>query len=317
MPAHTQVRLIACSGYAPDADTINRGLAWLDGQGYAVANPEILDRRHLRFGGTDEERLADLHGIGLDCGGAPGSTLTLAVRGGYGASRLLDRIDFARIAEQATASGTPIVGHSDFTAFQLAYLAHAGGVSFGGPMLLADFGCPTVDDFMWRHFEGVLHHDDYTIAVEAPQRGGAPFSGELEGTLWGGNLAMICSMLGTPYFPRVEGGILFVEDVNEPPYRVERLLLQLEQAGVLAQQKALLLGDFSAWRVTDYDNGYDMDTVVSYLQKRLPIPVLTGLPFGHCVRKLTLPVGARCQLRCEAAGYRMRLTGHPVLRRPA
>ncbi|MBY4897960.1 muramoyltetrapeptide carboxypeptidase [Cupriavidus sp. AU9028] len=311
MSAHTQVRLIACSGYAPDADTVNRGLAWLDSHGYGVDNPDILRRRHLRFGGTDDQRLADLHAIGTDQ--ACARTITLAVRGGYGASRLLGRIDFERIAGQARASRTPIVGHSDFTAFQLAYLARAGGISFAGPMLLADFGAPQVDDFMWRHFEGVLRHEEYPIAVEAPQPAGVPFSGDLQGTLWGGNLAMICSLLGTPYFPRIEGGILFVEDVNEPPYRVERLLLQLEQAGVLAQQKALLLGDLSAYRVTDYDNGYDMDTVVGYLQQRLQIPVLTGLPFGHCARKLTLPVGGQCTLRCTQHGYDLRLSGHPVL----
>ncbi len=88
--------------------------------------------------------------------------------------------------------------------------------------------------------------------------------------------------------------MLFLEDINEPPYRVERMLIQLRQAGVLGAQRAIVLGDFSNYRVTDYDNGYDMDAVVAYLRDQLPVPVLTGLPFGHCARKLTLPVGARC-----------------------
>ncbi|CAG9164421.1 muramoyltetrapeptide carboxypeptidase [Cupriavidus pampae] len=304
----TVVRLIAPSGYPHDDATAARGCAWLADHGYRVANPEVLARRHYRFAGTDDERLADLHGIGT---GGQGE-LVLAVRGGYGMARLLDRIDFARIAEQARATQPVIVGHSDFTAFQLAYLAATGGVTFAGPMLLADFGPDTVDAYMWRHFEGVLRDPGYEVEVAAPQAHGQPFSGTIEGTLWGGNLAMLGTLLGTPYLPRIEGGILFLEDINEPPYRVERLLLQLQQAGVLASQRAIVLGDFSNYRTTEYDNGYDMDTVFAYLQDRLPIPLITGLPFGHCARKLTLPVGAQARLAARADGFTLAFSGYPV-----
>ena len=301
-----EVRLIASSGYPHDVAVAARGCAWLKHHGYHVGNADILARRYLRFGGTDDERLADLHAIGT--GGA--RELTLAVRGGYGLARLLDRIDFARIAEQARASGTPIVGHSDFTAFQLAYLAATGGVTFAGPMLLADFGEEHVDPFMWQHFEGVLRNPSYQVEVEAPQAGPAV---TVEGTLWGGNLAMLCSLAGTPYLPKVAGGILFLEDINEPPYRVERMLLQLLQAGVLATQQAIVLGDFSNYRTTDYDNGYNMDAVFDYVRAQLRIPVLTGLPFGHCPRKLTLPVGGQARLAARADGFTLSLSGYPTL----
>ncbi|AZG14346.1 muramoyltetrapeptide carboxypeptidase [Cupriavidus pauculus] len=301
------VRLIAASGYPHDMTVAERGCAWLAGHGYRVANPDILARRHLRFGGTDAERLADLHAIGT--GAAP--ELTLAVRGGYGLARLLGQIDFARIADQARASGTPIVGHSDFTAFQLAYLAATGGVTFAGPMLLADFGPELVDPYMWQHFDAILRQPAYRIEVPAPQA--APGTGTIEGTLWGGNLAMLCSLLGTPYLPTVDGGILFLEDINEPPYRVERMLLQLLQAGVLDRQQAIVLGDFSNYRTTDYDNGYDMDAVFDYLRARLRVPVLTGLPFGHCPRKLTLPVGGQARLEASAEGFTLALSGYPTL----
>lgn len=313
MNAPIEVRLLAPSGYPHDMAVATRGCDWLRAHGYRVANPEVLDRRHQRFGGTDDERLADLHGIGTGASGA----LTLAVRGGYGLARLLPRIDFHRIAAQARRAATPIVGHSDFTAFQLAYLAKAGGISLAGPMLLADFGAEPVDAFMWRHFEGLLRASSYTVDIDAPQDGGQPFSGEVAGTLWGGNLAMLCSLLGTPYLPQVEGGILFLEDVNEPPYRVERMLLQLEQAGVLGAQRAILLGDFSSYRVGDYDNGYDLPAVVAYLRERLPVPIVTGLPFGHCPRKLTLPVGGQGALRATADGFTLTMSGHPLLARPA
>lgn len=217
---------------------------------------------------------------------------------------------FGRIAEQASASGTPIVGHSDFTAFQLAYLAKAGGVSFAGPMLLADFGEEHVDSFMWRHFEGILRAPVHDIEVEAPQMA-APATAE--GTLWGGNLAMLCTLLGTPYMPNIDGGILFLEDINEPPYRVERMLLQLLHAGVLARQQAIVLGDFSNYRTTDYDNGYNMDAVFDFVREQLRIPVLTGLPFGHCPRKLTLPVGGNARLTARADGFVLSLSGYPTL----
>jgi muramoyltetrapeptide carboxypeptidase len=306
---HTPVRLIAASGYPHDDAVAARGCAWLASHGYRVENPEVLARRYLRFAGTDEERLADLHAIGS---GAPGE-LALAVRGGYGLARLLECIDFSHIARQARDSGTPIVGHSDFTAFQLGLLAQTGAISFAGPMLLADFGAPVADPYMWEHFQAVLRHAAHTVEVVSPQAGGQPFSGEVAGTLWGGNLAMICSLLGTRFMPRVEGGILFLEDVNEPPYRVERMLLQLWQAGILDTQRAIVLGDFSNYRTTDYDNGYDMDAVVAYLHERLPVPVLTGLPFGHCPRKLTLPVGAPARLSAHAAGFTLTFSGYPTL----
>lgn len=313
---HTPVRLIAASGYPHDDAVAARGCAWLASHGYRIDNPQVLARRHLRFAGTDDERLADLHAIGSGAteiaGGGTGQ-LALAVRGGYGLARLLERIDFARIAEQARATGTVIVGHSDFTAFQLALLAQTGAVSLAGPMLLADFGAPVADAFMWEHFEAVVRHASHTVEVAAPQAGGQPFSGEVAGTLWGGNLAMVCSLLGTRFMPTVEGGILFLEDVNEPPYRVERMLLQLWQAGVLATQHAIVLGDFSSYRTTDYDNGYDMDAVVAYLRERLPVPVVTGLPFGHCPRKLTLPVGAPARLTAHAGGFTLAFSGYPSL----
>ncbi|MGO4765013.1 muramoyltetrapeptide carboxypeptidase [Cupriavidus sp. 2KB_3] len=307
MSESIEVRLIASSGYPHDVAIAARGCAWLKHHGYHVGNADVLARRYLRFGGTDAERLADLHAIGT---GAQ-RELTLAVRGGYGLGRLLGKIDFARIADRARASGTPIVGHSDFTAFQLAYLAATGGVTFAGPMLLADFGAEPVDAYMWQHFEAILRDPAYTVTVEAPQTLARPVA--VAGTLWGGNLAMLCSLLGTPYMPKIDGGILFLEDINEPPYRIERMLLQLAQAGVLARQQALVLGDFSNYRTTDYDNGYDMGAVFDYVRAEVGIPVLTGLPFGHCPRKLTLPVGAQARLTAQADGFTLALSGYPTL----
>ena len=125
----------------------------------------------------------------------------------------------------------------------------------------------------------------------------AGFDGlDVKGKLWGGNLSMVQSLLGTPHWPKVRGGVLFLEDINEHPYRVERALLQLHQAGVLAQQKAVLLGDFSGWRKSPLDRGYTLKSAVAHLRSVCATPILTGLPFGHVPTKLTLPVGAKVQL---------------------
>jgi len=121
----------------------------------------------------------------------------------------------------------------------------------------------------------------------------------VKGLLWGGNLTVLCSLLGTPHWPAVKGGILFLEDVNEHPYRVERMLLQLEQAGVLRQQKAVVLGAFSGWKPTPLDRGYGMKAVLARLRSASRTPMLSGLPFGHVHPKVSLPVGRRVQLLVE------------------
>jgi muramoyltetrapeptide carboxypeptidase len=126
----------------------------------------------------------------------------------------------------------------------------------------------------------------------------------VRGTLWGGNLTMLTSLLGTKWFPKVEGGILFLEDIGEHPYRLERMLLQLLQAGVLARQGAIMFGDFSGYQLAANDNGYSFDVVVQYIRQLTDTPVLTGLPFGHCRDKLTLPVGGVAEIESLRGGYR-------------
>ena len=121
-----------------------------------------------------------------------------------------------------------------------------------------------------------------------------------DGVLWGGNLSVLVSMLGTPYFPQIDKGVLFLEDVGEHPYRIERMLTQLLHAGVLARQKAIVLGQFTNFKlVPAHDKGFKLDTVVSWLRSQTKTPVLTGLPFGHVPTKVLLPVGAKVDLVTE------------------
>jgi muramoyltetrapeptide carboxypeptidase len=120
-----------------------------------------------------------------------------------------------------------------------------------------------------------------------------------DAVLWGGNLAMLSSLVGTPYLPAVKGGILFIEDVAEHPYRVERMLTQLLHAGVLGQQKAIIFGQFTNYSLVPHDKGFKLASVIGWLQSKVKARVLTGLPFGHVATKVMLPVGLKTTLAVE------------------
>jgi muramoyltetrapeptide carboxypeptidase len=295
------IGVIAPSGYAADPSAFQRGLARLRELGHTVKDYSADTPRHQRFAATDEQRIAQIHAAACD----PDVELVMALRGGYGLSRLLPQIDFALLA----ASGKPWVGHSDFTALQLGLLATTGASSVAGPMICDDFSRDDISDFTHRHFWDCITSEAYRIEVVVS---GNP-TVNVQGKLWGGNLAMLCHLAGTRWMPKVDGGILFVEDVNEHPYRVERMLLQLAYAGVLDQQQALVLGDFSGYKLSDYDNGYDFAAMVDYLRSRFKLPVLQGLPFGHVRDKLTLPIGGDCVLESGAAGFSLQLSGYATL----
>lgn len=295
------VAIIAPSGYPADDSALARGIALLQEQGCQIHNYYDPTASYERFGGTPAFCKAQLEAAIAN----PEVQIVMAVRGGYGLSRLLPALDLAQLA----ASGKIFVGHSDFTVLQMALLAQSGIVSFAGPMVCSDFGREQASDFTLQHFWECLGYPTHRIAV--PVAGNPAV--DAEGTLWGGNLTILNHLLGTPYFPQIKNGILFIEDINEHPYRIERMLLQLLHAGVLAQQRAIILGDFSGYRVTDYDRGYDFAAMLAFIRSQLAIPVLTGLPFGHVADKLTLPVGGHAQLASDENGFQLTLSAYPWL----
>jgi muramoyltetrapeptide carboxypeptidase len=198
----------------------------------------------------------------------------------------------------------------------MGLLAKTGAVTLAGPMLNFDFACQgeqgegvTPNALMWQHFQKAVNKRKLDCSVKTPQTYlKSSAAGQASGMLWGGNLAVLAGLVGTPYLPTKEqtsGGILFLEDVNEHPYRIERMLMQLLDAGVLSNQSAIVLGGFSAYRLSDHDRGYTLESAIAAVSKRLPdhIPVLTGLPFGHQAEKLTLPVGAQAHIQYDASGF--------------
>jgi muramoyltetrapeptide carboxypeptidase len=300
------IALIAPGGYAPEADAVARGIARLESQGILVHNYYEHDKRHLRFGGTDEARLAQLNAAASD----PDVQVVIALRGQYGMSRLLHKIDFDRMAD----SGKIFVGFSDITAFHMGLYARRGAISYAGPMFAGDFGAAEPVDFTLDDFWHCLAGPTHTVAAKEGTAGDGNPPLDVSGTVWGGNLAMIMSLAGTEYFPQIGGGILFLEDIGEHPYRVERMLLQLMQMGVLARQRAIVLGDISGYRLSPADNGYNFEEMLAYLRATLPCPVLTGLEFGHIPRRVTMPFGAKGRLVSDAEGWRLSLSDYPTVR---
>ena len=296
--------LIAPSGYCINQEAAARGVARLEAAGHEVRHREVIARRWQRFAGSDAERLADLNELTTLAGK---NMIVMPVRGGYGASRLLASVDWAGLARRQQQEPLLICGHSDFTAFQMGLLKH-GVISFSGPMLAGNVGAETVDAFTERHFWLALRNDTFTVEWHGD---GQPC--KAQGTLWGGNLAMLVSLIGTPWMPDIDNGILVLEDINEHPFRVERMLLQLHHAGILSRQRAVILGSFSGSAPNDYDAGYSLEAMIAFMRSQLSVPLIAGLAFGHEPQTVTLPLGAQAALEHDGEHTRLTLTGHSVL----
>ncbi len=235
----------------------------------------------------------------------------MGLRGGYGAARILPHIDFASLGARMRERGTLFFGFSDVCAVQLALLAKGNMMSFAGPMAYSEFGKPSPSVFTMDAFIKGATQNRLTVDVPYIQRADV----ETEGTLWGGNLSVLASLAGTPYMPDIDGGILFLEDVGEQPYRIERMLNTLYLSGILGKQRAIIFGNFRMGNIRDvYDSSYDFSTVVNHISRTAKIPVLTGFPFGHIADKITFPLGAHAKVRSRSdGGYSVEFDSYPTL----
>lgn len=298
------------SGRMISFDSANRALDFLQIQGFELLNTSVFKRSYQRFAGTDQERADEINSF-CDKVHKIGPFIALATRGGYGLSRILPLIDWDKLG-QAVQQGLKIVGHSDLTALHLALLKMTGQISYSGPMLSFDFGRDALiasEDFTYQHFKSIVLNGHLKLEVQQAQTYLQHSINIENATLWGGNLSMVQNLIGTQYFPGLyANSILFLEDVNEHPYRIERMLWQLLESGVLGQQKAILMGAFTDYQLTELDNSYDLSSaigrIVSELQKRgSNTEVLLGLPFGHVINKVTLPIGSLVNLSADSKGF--------------
>ena len=291
------IYIFSPSSAVRDKPAFRRGVARLKALGHEVEVDEAALATHQRFAGDDVMRIA-----AIGRAAASGADVALISRGGYGLTRILDALPYKAVAK-AIAHGTEFVGLSDFTAFQNAVLARTGAVSWSGPALGEDFGAEAgPDEIMEACFDDLLSGQGEGTGWRLPARDAEVGAGlrSIHGAqLWGGNLCVLTSLLGTPYFPSIDKGVLFLEDVGEHPYRIERMLEQLRHAGVLGRQKAILLGQFTGYRKLPNDRGFSLQTVVDRLRSQVKVPVLPGLPFGHVPTKVLLPVGAKVEIAAE------------------
>ena len=303
------LRIIASSGFAPDTARAQAGISRLQAAGFAVTNEQAIFRRYQRFAGSDAERIADVQDVAS--GRVPTPKVLMGMRGGYGAHRLLQHIDFASLGARMREHGTLFFGFSDVCALQLALLARGNWLSFAGPMVYSEFGKPQPSTYTMDSFIRGSTSAGNTVDVPVIQRSDV----NAEGTFWGGNLSVLASLAGSPYMPDIQGGILFIEDVGEQPYRIERMLNTLYLAGVLQKQRAIVFGDFRMGTIRDiYDSSYDFPSVVSQIQRTIRVPVLTGFPFGHIANKSTFPLGAHAKIRSSGnGGYSVTFSGYPTL----
>lgn len=291
------IYLISPSGAVADPRTLERAVERLAGLGFKTAVDRTALAVHERFAGTDKQRLAAI--VRALKQKRP---IVMATRGGYGLSRLLPFIDWRAVAD----SGKIFIGQSDFTAFNLALLAQTGACSYAGPTAVFDFGAAKMDDLTADLFAESMRGELEILSFESADSDPV----DARGVLWGGNLAMVASLVGTPYMPKVRGGILFLEDVAEHPFRIERMLTQLWHAGILARQKAIVLGRFTDYRLGKNDKGYDLPSVVAWLRAHVKVPVVTGLPYGHVRVKATLPVGRKVGVATEKGMAHLVLEEH-------
>lgn len=293
----SHIYIYSPSGAVRDKAAFKRGVKRLQALGHEVEVDADALASHQRFAGDDATRLA-----AIGRAAASGADLALISRGGYGITRLLGSLPYKALAK-AVERGTQFMGVSDFTAMQMAMLARTSTPSWAGPALVGDFGVEgTPDDIMEACFDDVLQgHGEgagWTLPLaDARAHAAKPERRVRDATLWGGNLSVLCALVGTPYLPAVRGGMLFVEEVNEHPYRIERQLTQLLHAGIIGAQKAVLLGAFTGFKpALGHDRGFKLQSVVDWLRTQTNTPVYTGLPYGHVPTKLTLPVGQRVDL---------------------
>ncbi len=299
-PPVATIGIFSPSGLVADASKIEASARYFQSMGHQVFLDERVANQWKYFAGTDDERLAAFNAMLRH----PEIEVVMASRGGYGLSRILPKIDFAEVQ----ASRKIFIGHSDFDIFHLANLAN-GGVSFAGPMPTVDFFKAENSAFTEKHFWGLFSAKQYAIENINSNHNLAPQS--IEGKIWGGNLSVLVHLLGTKYFPTIENGILFVEEINEEPYHVERMLLQLKHAGVLDKQKAVVFGQFNRCISTQFSSQpYNIDDVMLTMREIIACPTLTNLPFGHVENKMTIPVGATAKISIKSNSYDISFDGY-------
>ena len=293
----SRVALVAPAGPLLERDDLARAESLCRALGYEPVMGRNTAQRHGYFAGTDEQRLEDLNGAIRD----PEIAAIWCIRGGYGTTRILDRMDFEAFARHPK----PLVGYSDITAILNAATRRTGVVTFHAPMARA-----AMPAFSRRNFEQVLTSPQPAGRLERmPEPPGVLLphenrvatlrGGVAEGHLMGGNLTLIQCLVGTPHFPDLDGAILFLEDVGEDLYRVDRMLAHLRMVGALDRLAGVAVGRFTDLKRAMTDGALGFDEVLAGYFLPLGVPVAYGFPIGHIDDQWTVPLGVRARLDAD------------------
>jgi muramoyltetrapeptide carboxypeptidase len=297
--AEHEIYLISPSSAVNDPAALAVGASNLRAYGFKVVNDRTVNAQHQRFAGSDDQRASAFKRAAKSK--AP---IVMTSRGGYGMTRILNSLDFEALAD----ANKHWVGLSDFTAFHLAMLSVAGAGTWAGPALIEDFACAPeqINEDTADIFCDAMHGRLYALGFQSD----APAGIQEQGVLWGGNLSLVCALQGSRYFPDVKNGLLFLEEVGEHPYRVERMLTQLLHSGVIDRQRAVIFGYVNRYKAVPNDRGYDWNSVLKWLSRQTDTPIVSGLPFGHDHPKFTLPHGATLGLRTDGQEARLAFPSH-------
>lgn len=270
------IGIVALSGALESEDYVLRGVKKLEELGFSVKLSEHLFDKKRYLAGEDEIRASELERFFED----PDINCILCARGGYGAIRILDKINY----ELIKANPKAFCGYSDITAFSAMLLKKAGLITYSAPMLCGDFGAEEVSDFTIENFLKAIQGELLEFEVNGDSQLSA------QGIAWGGNLTTLASLCGRDFIPKTEF-VLFVEDVNEPLYKLDRCLAQLAVISDFKQNiRGIVTGDFTG--LDSYN--WALDDLLGEYAGALEAPLWQGLKWGHEREKVTIPIGRNC-----------------------
>jgi muramoyltetrapeptide carboxypeptidase len=305
------IGLVAPASPIP-GDIVRAATGNLERRGFAVKLAPGAGEKRGYLAGSDATRADDLNALLRD----PSVKAILCLRGGYGSPRILDRIDYDALRRDPKI----IIGYSDITALLLAVQRQAGVVAFHGPMG-GEWGGRGITPFSEKYFWDAFTASSPLFADWGGERAHGMkepttlVPGSAEGILTGGNLSVLCSLLGTPYELDTRGAILFLEDVSERPFRIDRMLNQLRLAGKLREARGVLLGAFTSCEDPNPSSSLSLGEVFTDYFVPLGVPVLADYPAGHVPDQATLPIGVR--VRLDATARKLSLLESPVSGRVA
>lgn len=281
-----KIAILALSGAVESKENILRAKKYFEDKGYNVVLSENIFDEYRYLAGTDEKKVQELHKFFKD----PEVKMILCSRGGYGAIRLLDKIDFEIIKNNPKI----FAGYSDASAIESAILTKTGLITFYAPVAQSDFGIEEISKLVEKSFFNILTNTGDLDIYPDEEKTKTYFEGNSKGILWGGNLATIASMCGLDFVPD-EDFIFFAEDLNENVYKVDKMMTQLLNIEKFRKNiKGIVLGDF-----LDVGDEKHFDELFTEIGQKIKKPILSGFKITHAKEKITVPYGANAELSTD------------------